>query len=240
MYKFVIQCQDLNSNLIPLYDFGFSLIKAIDYNNWYHGEKDYEIVLTEKLEEEHTDCIPVGSVEFVSEHMKKFHNIQNVKPINIPLELTQYAGRTIVRGNKNEVKKLFDTYKEIFVKSDDKIKGFSEICTNQTLLPDGCLFASNMIDIQAEYRCFVKDKKLLDIRRYSGEFCFPDIQKIEEMISLYNNCPPAYTLDVAVTEENQTITIEVHNFFSCGLYGFADYSKLPKMLIRAYNWQLKQ
>ena len=54
---------------------------------------------------------------------------------------------------------------------------------------------------------------------------------MREMIKLYHSAPGAYTLDVAVlnNEKKDTALIEIHHFFSCGLYGFQDYSKLIKM-----------
>lgn len=51
-----------------------------------------------------------------------------------------------------------------------------------------------------------------------------------------NNSPIAYTLDVGIHfVDNNLVTslIEVHDFFSCGLYGFDDKDKLPFMF---YRW----
>lgn len=54
------------------------------------------------------------------------------------------------------------------------------------------------------------------------------------MIEEYKEAPIAYTLDVAITDKGDTVVLEVHDFFSCGLYGFNDYRKLPYMLHRWY------
>lgn len=43
-----------------------------------------------------------------------------------------------------------------------------------------------------------------------------------------------YTLDVSVFN-NKTSIIEVHDFFSCGLYGFNDFRHLPFMFYRWFN-----
>lgn len=78
------------------------------------------------------------------------------------------------------------------------------------------------------------NNKLVGLQNYSGEFdIFPNVNKIKEMISVYNSQPVAYTLDVAITEGNDTVIIEVHDFFSCGLYGFSDHKILPYMFS---NW----
>ena len=59
------------------------------------------------------------------------------------------------------------------------------------------------------------------------------------MVKVYDAAAPvAYTLDVAVTPEGKTVVIECHRFFSCGLYGFSDIAKYPKMLSQAW-FQMK-
>ena len=74
---------------------------------------------------------------------------------------------------------------------------------------------------------------------YSGEFnIFPDVAEINKMISAYTEAPPAYTIDVGVNTKGETVIIECHNFFSCGLYGFSDYRYLLDMFLKAYNWQI--
>jgi hypothetical protein len=53
------------------------------------------------------------------------------------------------------------------------------------------------------------------------------------MIKAYSKeAPVAYTLDVGVNKKH-TFIIEAHDFFSCGLYGFADLKLLPLMF---YRW----
>ena len=53
------------------------------------------------------------------------------------------------------------------------------------------------------------------------------------MIDSYKSQPVAFTLDVAVDGDDNTVVIEVHDFFSCGLYGFSEYKILPFMFS---NW----
>ena len=76
---------------------------------------------------------------------------------------------------------------------------------------------------------------------YSGELnYFPDIKEIENMIKDYGKeAPPAYTIDVGVNDDG-TFLIEIHDFFSCGLYGFADYKNLPLMFITVHYEILKR
>ena len=54
------------------------------------------------------------------------------------------------------------------------------------------------------------------------------MDKIKAMINAYKTQPIAFTLDVAISN-NDTVIIEVHDFFSCGLYGFSEHKILPFM-----------
>lgn len=46
-----------------------------------------------------------------------------------------------------------------------------------------------------------------------------------------NGLAQAYTLDVAVKEDGDADILELHDFFACGLYGFADPTALRKMTL---------
>ena len=60
------------------------------------------------------------------------------------------------------------------------------------------------------------------------------------MIKNYTTSPKAYTLDIGVNKKDGTFVIEVHNFFSCGLYGFSDHKLLPLMFISGWKELYKQ
>lgn len=221
------------------HDFAFTLLEAIEYCNWFNNNKNikYKFINTEfydgkftKLEfkEFHKDYVPIGSVEFVSEFIKHFYGYP-VRPINIPDELLdfKYTKRYVFNGTEKEV------VGEKFVKSNDKIKGFCKIVANDTDIPEGNYQISEPIDIDSEWRAFVYDGKLVGLQNYGGSFTmFPNVQEIYDMIGTFEHSESAaiaYTLDVGVNTLDGTFIIEVHDFFSCGLYGFADLRILPLM-----------
>lgn len=207
-------------------------------------------------------CIPVGTIEFVYKFIDTFikpNGSKEIKPINVPEELIEYeySKRTIENAEfDNNSESRFEWYKwmrdyalldVIFIKSNDIIKNsvndfykINDILDKQ-LIPNGNYQISECINIVSEYRCFIYNDELKGIQYYSGDFTkFPDINKIYDMLDVYNfNCsgvaPQAYTLDVAVTDNNDTVVIEVHEFFSCGLYGFNDYQVLPYMFKRVFD-----
>lgn len=258
MYRFLIQSKIIkNNNRIPMQDFGYEVIKAIEYYDWIDFEKryDYELVTDFAFKSGRygapeavpfnyltQESVPVGSVEFVIEFMKQCYGINNVEPLNIPQELIVFANRNIQYIKNTEFKEKLDSNKEYFIKSATKIKGFTDrIIPRNKTVPDDTYMVSDIIDIDSEWRCFVKNGELLDIKCYSGNpFILPSIPVIEEMIKAYKSCPPAYTLDVCIESNGRTSIIECHNFFSCGLYGFSDYRNYPIMLIRAFKWQVSK
>lgn len=213
--KFLIQT--INGKV--KHDFSFTLLESIEFQNWLRNDRSFEVCFTDELTM--PNYIPIGSVEFVSKYINDYYGI-TPKPKNIPLELIgkNWTGRTVINGTEKDI------IGEKFVKSNDRIKSFTEICKTA---PEGNYQISDLINIESEWRAFVYEGKLVGLQNYSGEFCiFPNVDKIKAMINAYKTQPIAYTLDVAISN-NDTVIIEVHDFFSCGLYGFAEHKILPFM-----------
>lgn len=201
------------------HDFSFTLLESIEYQNWLRNDNSFEVCFTDKLTI--PNCIPIGSVEFVTDYIKEYYGL-TPNPKNIPFELMdkKWTGRTVFNGTEKDI------ISAKFVKSNDKIKSFTEICNSA---PMGNYQISDLIEIDSEWRAFVFEGKLVGLQNYSGEFdIFPDVNKIKAMIHTYKTQPIAFTLDVAISN-NDTMVIEVHDFFSCGLYGFSEHRILPFM-----------
>lgn len=238
MAKFLIQTVDGHVK----HDFSFALVEAIEYQNWRNaGLHSYEFVDSSPT----PDCVfdirsyvPVGTIQFVSEFLVRYHDIKGVRPINIPKQLRtlDFLKRNVEFTHKKDLVLV----EKKFIKSNQNLKGYVEITNSTDFIPDVELLVSDLIDIDAEWRCFVYNRKLVGLQYYSGDFCiFPDVEFVKECIEVYSDCPPAYTLDVGVNKQDGTFVIEVHNFYSCGLYGFNDSRILPQMFIRAFNHLLK-
>lgn len=237
MYTFILQTIDKDI----VFDFSFHLKEAVKYNNWFFDRKTFEFFMDYKIEadilKDNKFFIPIGSVEYVLEYYKKNFGIINISPINIPKELQKYdfLRRRIFTGDKKgEIVSLpTDRY---FIKDISKIKGDTNIVTFDKIPNSKDILVSEEVAIQSEWRCFVFNGELLDIKSYlTNYFSFPDVEKIRKMIKSYKDSPKAYTLDIAVTEEGETVLIEVHDFFSCGLYGFMDYKVLPYMYVETHK-----
>lgn len=207
-----------------------------------------------------TSYIPVGTVEFVHAFINNFikeNGSTLIKPINVPKELWKYNDGyinnfTITDFNRANVYE--DLYKNlaynypIFVKSNSTIKDpingqynlIDIIDINK--IPNGNYQIRDYMDILSEYRCFIYKDNIVGMKHYSGEFeTFPNMTEIYHMIEDYKwdegrgTAPEAYTLDIAILTNDETVVIECHDFYSCGLYGFDDYKSYPYMLARAFN-----
>jgi hypothetical protein len=217
------------------HDFSFTLLEAIRYQNWYRNEQVCRFSLIDSgFPDFRIPGIPVGSVEFVSNYLEKYYNLKPA-PRNVPDQLITYAGRLIFDGSH-----LTTRYQKCFAKSNDTIKGFSDFVDPGDVLPAGNYQFSSEIEMDSEWRCFVYQNDLVGLQNYSGDFTlFPDVSKIKEMIRDFSGAPVAYTLDVCVNGQG-TFVVEVHDFFSCGLYGFADLRILPHMFARWFDEFIKE
>lgn len=217
-----------------VHDFSFILIDAIRYSNWSISGDKHSYLLTDSINNNPKDYIPIGSVEFVITYLEEHFGFIP-KPQNIPEELlikeflkrkVEYLSKEKIQIGKNKM----------FVKSADKIKKFADIVSHESDIPEGNCMVSELIDIVSEWRAFIYREKLVGLQNYSGDFTvFPNVPLIKKMISEYKNAPVAYTLDVGINSKDGTFIIEVHDFFSCGLYGFADLKILPNMFINWFN-----
>lgn len=117
-----------------------------------------------------------------------------IKPVSIKL----FTGDIIYSGS---MKKLFTDYY-------DGVK------------PDTEIYVSEVVDIISEYRCFIHKDKIVGVHYYSGDFWrYPNISIVEDMVSSYDSSPISYTIDVAVTENDETIIVELNDMWAIGSYG---------------------
>lgn len=194
------------------------------------------------------ECVPVGSIEFVEAVLQAAHGIRGIKPINIPstLRTEEYTARRLAYASgKEALVQLCDEWDvdSLFIKSNTKLKADYTGIYSKKRLPDisDIMFCSEVIPIDklsSEWRVFVLNGVLQDIRCYTGEpFVVPDKDIVTSMIASIGASLPSYTLDLAVTGEGRTVVIEVHNFISCGLYGA---TPPLKMYVSAYMDELKR
>ena len=145
--KFLIQT--INGKV--KHDFSFTLLESIEFQNWLRNDNAFEVSFTDDITI--SDCVPIGSVEFVSKYIRDYYNI-SLAPKNIPDELMSkiWTGRNVINGTENDI------IGEKFVKSNDTIKSFTEICEKA---PAGNYQISDLIEIEGEWRAFIYMGKMV-------------------------------------------------------------------------------
>ena len=216
------------------HDFSFELQQAKQYYDWIGEDMNLSYIDYSDIEniEDPDKYVPIGSVEFVSKYLYTFYKdkVKSLEPLNVPTELFPFTGRKISNiYTQNDIKN--EKFDKTFRKSLYTIKHKSNGIIHTFNIEDILNFQiSEVIDILSEWRVFIFKGKIQHISNYSGDcMVFPNPNEIEKMVKAYSSAPKAWTLDVAVTPKNETVVIECHRFFSCGLYGFSDHAIIPKM-----------
>lgn len=265
-----------------LLDFIFALKKSKEWYDWWQPKAFPPIVEFVDSGCSKEIC-PVGSLEFCLDYYKKL-GIE-LKPMNVPenlfhlaigsgyngsmknINVEKYLEDIFKKNNYTEERKEHLIYKHnanMFMKSESKFKWkgnglyttFYDFFSSPYYDPtDRYQMTSYCASIEDEWRIFVYEKKILDIKRYAFEdvltINLPDKKVIDEVLEKVDL--PAYSFDLCVFDYNKpnfavpedssllkrdkwykTRIVEVHDFFSTGLYGFDDYSKLPYMFYRSH------
>lgn len=173
------------------------------------------------------NTIVFGGVTAVR-HALTILGINPPAPIDIPKELEYYTKRKI---EINTIKHFSEkgTF-PLFVKPmKPKLFTGMVVSCKEELEYLACLdiagdeselITSSVVNFISEYRVFVIDKKIVDCRRYSGDFrVFPNMEFIEETINNYSSQPIAYAIDFGITDRGETMLIEVNDGYSIGSYG---------------------
>ena len=154
--------------------------------------------------------------------------------LDYPDELQNYLGRKIWKSKINTINSNSDLW-PVFVKPYID-KRFTGRVINSTKDLIGCgscyenydVICSEVIDIKAEWRAFIRYGQLLDIRRYKGDWKVHfDPEVVEHCIRDYTSQPAGYAMDFGVTDKGETVLIEVNDGFAVASYGLfhIDYAK---------------
>lgn len=242
--KFLVQKID---NKLTL-DFCYEIMMSQIYADW-RGDK-FTIKYVEKevpKDLKHSEkYIPIGTVEFVSDFVNTYfpNNTKCLIPLNVPESLRTFAGRYVwdidcEKAIPEEIKNYNELFRKSLYKIKDETNGFIDYDANNPNDANkivGYQVSTKLDGILSEWRVFVHHNKVQQVCYYDGDpLVFPDSYRIKSMVERYSreDAPIAYTLDVCVTE-GSTYVMEVHRFFSCGLYGFSDYRVLPYMFSQSW------
>jgi len=152
----------------------------------------------------------------------------DVPVYDYPIELNEFYGRKIYAGILGEIVNIPDNWGK-FIKSKAGSKVFTGRVVNGTNnligigLPfDYPIWISEVVEFIAEWRCFVLDGQVLDVRPYTGDYHVHfDPSVIDEAISCWKDAPVAYGLDIGVTRDGRTLVVEVNDGYALGNYGLS-------------------
>jgi len=190
---------------------------------------------------EHLPYLQITKETLVHGWVKTVHdalamiNVPTPAAIDYPVELAQFLNRNIKLTTLGQVHSDFVASEQeqggpapVFIKpyqhklfTGHTIERFSHLAETSNFPPDTQVWRSDVIDIKTEWRCFVKDRCLLDVRKYTGNtWSTPDKNAVIQMISAYRHAPAGYALDVGIDETGKTVLVEVNDGYALGTYGF--------------------
>lgn len=188
--------------------------------------------ITEITDNEKEDIV-VGYVDEVRKSLFKF--IIVTPEIDYPEELKNFLGRKIWKTKLSIIANNPDSW-NVFIKPVED-KKFTGVVVRSTKDLVGCgtcgedpeILCSEVVNFVAEWRCFVRYGKILDIRRYRGDWRVHfDYKTVENSVSQFESAPNGYAIDFGLTDKGETLLIEVNDGYSLGYYGLfnIDYAKL--------------
>lgn len=215
-------------------------LDIIHQNRFVHSYEEMTLDDLKNLNliDKYKNALPFGNIEFVTVYLNKFHNVNQMNPIEVPecLRREEFLKRDykIVKGD--EVPKSG----HYFVKDASQLKHFSftgdmslfntdEIWEEKKNFFDTTLrldknhyfVVSEYVNILSEYRVYILNGKIANISLYDGDATvLPDVNLINKanlIYSMQKDYPKSYTMDIMVTNRGTAI-IECHILFSTGLY----------------------
>lgn len=216
--KFLIQCQE-ESGMEMEFQIVMNKIKESKFVNEISS-----ICSLKDMPDKTSDCIPIGSLEFVD----KWLSLNFPNKFQTPIEVPEFLKNNhfLKRDYKYVSYDEFPLQGNYFVKDVSKLKRFS-YAGNVKYLDKNVLdithtyLLSEFVNILSEYRVYVIDGKIENICNYNGDCTvLLDLNLIKEAVFLMNlneSMPDSYTIDVMVTDRGTSI-IEIHNFVAVGLY----------------------
>ena len=234
-------------------DMGVALLDAISVQNWSHSNNNgIKYRLQNHLCKISDDDIPIGTIDWIRAVYGIF-----LREVNLPTEFrcqpfVKKLVKTLTREElsilvNSPITKALRRNNNFFIKPTSLTKSFPPVVISkqniyklneQTMQNETLYFCSEVVDIQAEWRAFMYDGKIIDVKKYNGSWDKPitkdEIEIFKCQIKQAKLPFKACTVDFART--NYGIEwVEIHNFIACGLYGFDNPQFLIKMLRTAWK-----
>jgi len=172
----------------------------------------------------------------------------NYEPLeSYPAALSPHLNRKVERTNIHEAKARVLAGESLFIKpADENRKSFNgqlikekwpnrDFQLFKALQDNQEILVCEPLEFLVEYRVFIHNGKILDSRKYRGDFRLNiDYGVVESAIKDFSGGPVAYCLDFGVDSLGRTILVEVTDANSLGHYGL-DPFYFTNMIIDRWN-----
>lgn len=148
--------------------------------------------------------------------------------IDLPSSLTDFYKRKIWTSHLGNIRSIEKFEKPLHIKplyghklfNGSVIRSTKDLLTLTNVPSETEIIVQEYIEMLSEYRFYILNKEIIGVGFYNGNPVFmPDTSIVTNAIYSFINSPIAYSIDVAVTNNNDTIVIEVNDAFSLGFYG---------------------
>ena len=174
------------------------------------------------------DDIVVGGIKYAARAFERLGwTVPDLDPV--PAELRAFAGRNFWRSTLADVRRRVSAGNAVFFKpipSQPKIFVGSVARTVGDLIATASfddqieVDCADVVSFEAEFRTFVLHGEIIGVRPYKGDpLLFPDPKVIRDAVAAWTDAPAAWSLDVGITSDGQTLLVEVNDSYALGAYG---------------------
>lgn len=155
--------------------------------------------------------------------------------MDYPEELNELYGRRIWEDDLNRYANDPSSWNTFIKPKEGKkfdgrvVSTFKDLIACGSQLESVPIWCSEVVNIVAEWRCFVRYNTIIDARHYKGDWRAQfDYNVPEQALALLQNPPAAFSIDVGLTNTGKTIVVELNDGYSIGGYGLSstEYAKL--------------
>ncbi len=235
--KAFVQIQTDNQFANPNYFEAWRGFKYLGYDvETFYPHDFYRMNITKE-----TPCF--AGVDITKKIFNKL-NINHKELESYPSCLDPFLNRNIYILSIGEIKQLIQSGESVFIKPQDKdrklfegivIKELKDLDKVNFLIDPYEVYCSDLINFLVEYRVFIHNGKILDSRKYRGNFELNiDYNVVRNAMRSMKNAPVAYCLDFGLTDQGKTALVEVTDSWSMGHYGL-DMLHFVNMIIDRWN-----
>jgi hypothetical protein len=144
-------------------------------------------------------------------------------------DIESFYGRNMWPTTMKEVRYRLEEGRHIFIKPLKVQKAFTGFVTSGEVKDliktagfedDFEILASDVVEFITEYRLFIHNGLIIGCKNYRGDFTkLPDFQVAQDVLNAFKNQPVAFSLDLGVTDQGQTLVVEINDFYALGAYG---------------------